>query len=245
MKVTNFGPDGIPIALGGWSTGVTSINSNAIVGDGGPNATNFVQLITADTSNTMLDPIVNFASGSNIVFSFTSNTIRIASTAGGGGGGSALEILDEGVSLDTAVTSIDVVGAGITATNVGHAATLTIPPQDVGIEVVIGDGVSAMATGSKGYIEVPFGCTVTANRLQADVSGSVVVDVKKATYAGLPTTASICASAKPTLATAQKSEDTTLTGWTTAVAAGDWLEINVDSVTTIKRVTLSLTVRRT
>jgi len=66
-----------------------------------------------------------------------------------------------------------------------------------------------MATGSKGYIEVPFGCTVTANRLQADVSGSVVVDVKKATYAGLPTTASICASAKPTLATAQKSEDTT------------------------------------
>jgi len=86
MKVTNFGPDGIPIALGGWSTGITSINSNAVVGDGGPSATNFVQLITADSSNTMLDPIVNFASGSNIVFSFTSNTIRIASTASGSGG---------------------------------------------------------------------------------------------------------------------------------------------------------------
>jgi hypothetical protein len=34
-----------------------------------------------------------------------------------GGGGSALEVLDEGVSLDTAVTSIDFVGAGVTATN--------------------------------------------------------------------------------------------------------------------------------
>lgn len=117
--------------------------------------------------------------------------------------------------------------------------------QDVGIEVVIGDGVTAMATGSKGYIEVPFACAIRAARLVADVSGSVVVDAKKATYSGLPTTASICASAKATLSSAQKSQDSTLTGWTTTIAAGDWLEFNVDSVATIRRVTLSLTVRRT
>lgn len=41
--------------------------------------------------------------------------------------GSALTVKDEGVALDTAVTSIDFVGAGVTATNVGHAITVTIP----------------------------------------------------------------------------------------------------------------------
>lgn len=41
--------------------------------------------------------------------------------------GGALEVLDEGVSKDTAVESIDFVGAGVTATNTGHAVTVTIP----------------------------------------------------------------------------------------------------------------------
>lgn len=40
--------------------------------------------------------------------------------------GSALEILDEGVSLDSAVTSINLVGTLITGTNVGHAVTITV-----------------------------------------------------------------------------------------------------------------------
>ncbi len=42
-------------------------------------------------------------------------------------GGAALTIKDEGTTLDTAVTSIDFVGAGVTATNVSHAVTVTIP----------------------------------------------------------------------------------------------------------------------
>ena len=41
--------------------------------------------------------------------------------------GSALTVKDEGSDLDTAVTSIDFVGSGVTATNVGHAVTVTIP----------------------------------------------------------------------------------------------------------------------
>lgn len=44
---------------------------------------------------------------------------------GGSSGGSSLAVTDEGVSLDTAVSSIDVVGDALTATNVGHAVTLT------------------------------------------------------------------------------------------------------------------------
>jgi hypothetical protein len=46
-----------------------------------------------------------------------------------GSAGSALTIKDEGSTLDTAVTSIDFVGGGVTATNVSHAVTVTIPTQ--------------------------------------------------------------------------------------------------------------------
>ena len=113
-----------------------------------------------------------------------------------------------------------------------------------GITYAMGGGQSVLTTGSRGFLEVPFDCTITAARLVADQTGSIVVDVKKATYAGLPTTASICASAKPTLSTARKSEDTTLTGWTTAVVAGDWLEYVIDSVATITQATLVLTATR-
>lgn len=113
------------------------------------------------------------------------------------------------------------------------------------LSMIIDGGGSTLTTGSKGFVEVPFAGTITAWRVMANASGSVVVDVKKATYSGLPSTSSIAASAKPTLSSAQKNQDTTLTGWTTSVAAGDWLEFNVDSATTVTRVTVSITIART
>lgn len=116
----------------------------------------------------------------------------------------------------------------------------------IALPVVIGDGANTITTGVKGYIEIPFDCTIVANRLGADASGSIVIDIWKDTYANYPPTVAdtITASAKPTLSSAIKSQDTTLTGWTTAVTAGDWLGFNVDSITTCTQVTLSLTLRR-
>ncbi len=132
MKVTHFGPDGMPIALGGWSTGVVSLNSNVEIVGGGPQALNFVQRITADTSNTLLNPIINFATGSNILFTFdaaaASNTLRIHSTSGGaGGGGTTITTKDEGSTLSSSVTTLDFVGAGVTASGAGATTTVTIP----------------------------------------------------------------------------------------------------------------------
>ena len=140
------------------------------------------------------------------------------------------------------VTSV-AAGAGMdfsTITGTGSVAA-SANTRTTGIVFIIDGGGAAITTGSKGYVEIPFACTITAARLQADQSGSIVVDIKKATYSGLPTTTSIAASAKPTLSTAQKNQDTTLTGWTTSITAGDWLEYVVDSATTVTRVTVSLT----
>lgn len=81
MKITKFG-DGIPVTLAGWSTGITSINSNATTADGGLSAINFVQRITSNGSNILLNPSVNFAAGSGISLSASSNTVTISSTSG-------------------------------------------------------------------------------------------------------------------------------------------------------------------
>ena len=113
------------------------------------------------------------------------------------------------------------------------------------ITVTIDGGGSALTTGAKKvYLRVPVACTIVGSYLVADQSGSIVLDVWKDSYANFPPTVAdtITASAKPTLSTAQKSSDTTLTGWTTALAAGDFLEWNVDSVTTCTKVTHTLEV---
>ncbi len=112
------------------------------------------------------------------------------------------------------------------------------------IAFVIDGGGSVITTGVKGDLAVPFACTIVAAELLADQSGSIVLDVWKDVYANYPPTVldTITASAKPTLASALKAVDNTLTGWTTAIAAGDTLRVNVDSVATLTRCTLQLTV---
>ncbi len=119
--------------------------------------------------------------------------------------------------------------------------------NNAGISFIIDGGGSAITTGIKGDVEIPFTGTITAVRMLADQSGSIVVDIWKDTYANLPPTDadSITASAVPTISTAVKSEDATLTGWTTAVTKGDWLRYNVDSITTVERVTISLSIDKT
>jgi hypothetical protein len=99
----------------------------------------------------------------------------------------------------------------------------------------------------RGYLRVDFAGTIQANTLLADQSGSVVVDIFKCSYADFDASVThpvvgdkITSSAPPTISSAAKSTDTTLTGWTTAFAAGDVFGFNINSCTTITKVTLAL-----
>lgn len=127
----------------------------------------------------------------------------------------------------------------------GTFAAVPLPVRIGSITMVIDGGASVIATGLKGYLEIPFACTIQAVTLLADIVGSIVVDIWKDTYANYPPTVAdtIVAAAKPTITTAIKSQDTTLTGWNTAIVAGDVLGFNVDSVALIKKVTLSLKIQ--
>ncbi len=115
------------------------------------------------------------------------------------------------------------------------------------VNFIIDGGGSAITTGIKGDIVVDFAGTIQSVTMLGDQTGSVVVDIWKDTYTNFPPTNadSITASAVPTISTAIKSQDATLTGWTTSITAGDILRFNVDSVTDIERVTLVLKVLRT
>jgi len=113
--------------------------------------------------------------------------------------------------------------------------------------MAIDGGGSAITTGMKGYAEVPYAGTLTQVDAIADRSGSIVVNLWKCSYAQFDAGAThpvigdkITASTPPTISSGSKSTDSTLASWTTALSAGDVLAFNVDSVTTIQRVTLLL-----
>jgi len=127
-----------------------------------------------------------------------------------------------------------------------NAARLPSNQKIATITFIIDGGGSAITTGEKGHLEIPFACTIQQVTMLADQSGSIVVDIWKDTYANFPPTDadSITASAPPTISSAQKSQDSTLSGWTTSIASGDILAFNVDSCTTITRVTISLKVAK-
>lgn len=124
------------------------------------------------------------------------------------------------------------------------AADIPTISRTSSIEFIVDGGGATITTGVKGDVEVPVACTITQATLLADQSGSIVVNVWKDTYANFPPTVAdkITASAPPTISTNTKAQDATLTGWTKSISAGDILRFNVDSVTTIQRVTLSLKV---
>lgn len=87
--------------------------------------------------------------------------------------------------------------------------------------------------GMKRRLAIPFGAVVQGWEILADVSGSVTVDVQAGDYSAYPVAASICSSAKPSIASATKAKSSTLTGWTTSLDDDSFLLFNVDSITTI------------
>lgn len=113
--------------------------------------------------------------------------------------------------------------------------------------VVLGSGTAVIPVGTKGYVPVTLTGTIVEWRALADVSGSIQVDVWRDTQANHPATVadSITGTNEIVLTTADEATDTVLTSWTRSITNGDTLAFNVDSVTTIKQLTIALVVELT
>lgn len=119
------------------------------------------------------------------------------------------------------------------------------------IEFIIDGAGGNISSRIWGTLTVPFAATLTSASMEADQTGSIAIDVWKCTYAQynpplVPTVAnSITAGTPPTITAASKSQDTTLTSWTTTLSEGDILAFYVPAPSTsITRVTLTLALTR-
>jgi hypothetical protein len=137
--------------------------------------------------------------------------------------------------------------AGIPGTSTEGGGGPSLCPNSLlvttALECTVDGGGSVPSTGICGDLYVPFACTITSNVLQAVNTGSVELDIWAAPFvAGTPPIVgnSIVASDYPTISDSNSSEDTSLTGWTLAIAAGTWLRFNINSISTITRFTLTL-----
>jgi len=96
------------------------------------------------------------------------------------------------------------------------------------IGLTIDGGGSVITSGAKRNIRIPYNCRITSYELVGDTFGSIVINIYKSTYATYPPTSnSITGGNPPTLASQSQNRDTTLTGWTPTLTAGDYLGFNV------------------
>lgn len=148
---------------------------------------------------------------------------------------------------DSRVASQKAIKSYITTT--GTSLIQTVTGGTLALNMVFDGGGSVLTTSSSGKMDFyfPVACEITEVTVLADQSGSIVFDLWVDTYANYPPTVAdtITASAKPTLSSATKAQDSTLTGWTKAIAAGKTLRVNIDSVSTCTRVVLCLKLKKT
>jgi hypothetical protein len=213
--------DGNSFNITGITAGVSSVN----VGTGlsGNSTTGDITLI-----NTAPDQVVSISGGTGITTGGTYPNFTITNSSP-----------DQVVSISG--------GTGITTGGTYPNFTLTNTIVNGSFGITIDGGGSAITTGVKGYITIPYNCTITGWDILADVSGSIVVDVWKDTYANFPPTSgdTIAGSEKPTLSSAVKNQDNSLSTWTTSVSSGDIIAFNVDSASTLTRVNLTIKVLKT
>ena len=208
------------VALGAVTT--VSLTTPVIVANGGTGAGTF-------TANGVM--LGNGTSALGVTATAASSAL-VSSTTG---------IASWSQTLPTAIQqNITALGAVTT----GTVVTGMLPANQIirSIEFVIDGGGSTITTGVKGFLMVPMACTITKATLLGDQSGSIVVDIwAKAFASSLPTVANtITASDLPTISSAVTVQDSTLTGWTTSLAANSMIGFNVNSVTTMTRVTVAL-----
>lgn len=175
--------------------------------------------------------------------------------------------IELGHASDSTVTRISAGVLAIEGSNILKESDVDATPSDgdtadpissdwayddsiVTITFVIDGGGSAITTGEKGHMEIPFDCTLTGWTLMADQSGAIQIDIWDDTYANFPPTDADTmpgAGAEPEItASGQKAEDNAITDWTDyTLSANEIIAFNVDSCTTIERIVLSLTARKT
>lgn len=207
--------------------------------------------LTVDNISIADNTISSVGTGDIILDPLTTNPVRIA-------GGSPLRLFGS-------TTTNNYVGMAVSASIVTDY-TLTLPggPPTAANEVlqfatngnaefvsnvktlnfIIDGGGSVITTGVKGNVVLDADYVFNGWTIVSDLAGAIVVDVRRTTFGSFPSTnvdagTSIVTGALPTItATGRAAQNLTIT--TVDLAARDILEFEVNSATTVTRVTVAL-----
>lgn len=133
-------------------------------------------------------------------------------------------------------------GTGISVSSNGPGRPRITGTPDHAITFVInGSNGAAITTGALGlFPAVNYACTIGKVIVSGAPSGSITVDIWKASGA-IPTSGNkISASDPATLSSSQLSTDTTLTGWTKSVSIGDVFGGTIVTAATVTSVIVSI-----
>ncbi len=224
--VTMTGPaaSGTVMALNQTNTGTSAIK---------------VDLNAATGSNAFRVPVKAFSGGEIsangvIAYNSTNDLFNVGRASG-------IETLPT-VLAGTTITNNDCVnynksGTTITLTSTGFPCGSNVRAFGYSFD----GGGSALTAGATGYLTLPYACTIAAWNISVD-AGTATVDIwKLATGTAIPTISNtITASAIPAISTGTSIHSTTLTSWTTSVAANDIIGINLKVVATATFVNLTV-----
>lgn len=114
--------------------------------------------------------------------------------------------------------------------------------QKRGFGLTVDGAGSTINSGFYGYSTVPFDCTITKYRVFSDQASSIAIDIWVDAYANFPpdNSDSITGSAPVTLVNSTTNEDSTLTGWSKSLSAGNIIGWHGDRISSATRINLFL-----
>jgi hypothetical protein len=115
------------------------------------------------------------------------------------------------------------------------------------VGIAIDNGTSVITTGKKAHRIIPWDCEVIEWTISSTDSGLIQWDINWCSYSNWPSTATVGGTNLPaiTISPDNKAQDTSVDWAKTTFAAGDIIEFEVDSVTSLTNCILSIKIRRT
>lgn len=107
------------------------------------------------------------------------------------------------------------------------------------VNFIVDSGNVAMNPGDKGELTIDVSGVIDSWKIFADTAGDMQINIKKSDYSTYPNFTSICGGNLPTLVGVDKGYDDVMTGWDTAIRAGDILRYEVMYASNITRFLIS------
>lgn len=120
-------------------------------------------------------------------------------------------------------------------------ARLSTNQRAISINYVF-DGAGSALTANNANISMDYNATIKNIVLLGDVTGNAIINITRTSYTNFP--ASFNPIGNITMTAAQKTKDSTLTGWNTSLYADDVVNVNLSSVSTLTKLTVKLYVEK-